>query len=238
MDPNEIITILKPRGARIEAPEGETSDVSMPRITIEKVNNGRDYLIDEQKRARFGSIAGSVVWDDVHEPDILLAKAKQWLASQKVSTNQFQISAVDLFPIGLAVDQFEVGNWHVVKNKWLGLDENIRIVGMQLKLNELEKSTLTFGNKLKTQEQYNADISSAKSAVTTMASGVEQQQANIITINKNLNTEVANLQSYVSTLHSNYQSMYDYFANANIDLGQRITALENIINGGSGNGGI
>lgn len=109
MDPNEIITILKPRGARIEAPEGETSDVSMPRITIEKVNNGRDYLIDEQKRARFGSIAGSVVWDDVHEPDILLAKAKQWLASQKVSTNQFQISAVDLFPIGLAVDQFEVG---------------------------------------------------------------------------------------------------------------------------------
>ena len=83
MDPNEIITILKPRGARIEAPEGETSDVSMPRITIEKVNNGRDYLIDEQKRARFGSIAGSVFWDDVHESDILLAKAKQWLASQK-----------------------------------------------------------------------------------------------------------------------------------------------------------
>ncbi|MFS1134938.1 phage tail spike protein, partial [Enterococcus hirae] len=238
MDPNEIITILKPRGARIEAPEGETSDVSMPRITIEKVNNGRDYLIDEQKRARFGSIAGSVVWDDVHEPDILLAKAKQWLASQKVSTNQFQISAVDLFPIGLAVDQFEVGNWHVVKNKWLGLDENIRIVGMQLKLNELEKSTLTFGNKLKTQEQYNADISSAKSAVTTMASGVEQQQANIITINKNLNTEVANLRNNFDDLNYSYEKMDEAFTSITNDFGQRITALENIINGGSGNGGI
>ncbi|EGP4986509.1 hypothetical protein FAD97_002653, partial [Enterococcus faecium] len=187
---------------------------------------------------RFGSIAGSVVWDDVHEPDILLAKAKQWLASQKVSTNQFQISAVDLFPIGLAVDQLEVGNWHVVKNKWLGLDENIRIVGMQLKLNEIEKSTLTFGNKLKTQEQYNADISSAKSAVTMMASGVEQQQTNIVAINKNLNAEIANLRNNVNNLYSNHQSMYDYFINANIDLEQRIIALERKINGGSGNGGI
>lgn len=248
MDPNEIITILKPRGARIEAPEGETSDVSMPRITIEKVNNGRDYLIDEQKRARFGSIAGSVVWDDVHEPDILLAKAKQWLASQKVSTNQFQISAVDLFPIGLAVDQFEVGNWHVVKNKWLGLDENIRIVGMQLKLNEIEKSTLTFGNKLKTQEQYNADISSAKSAVTTMASGVEQQQANIITINKNvavftedIRAEMNVLQKSFADIFNNFSAMeneFNTFTSIIHEYNQRITALENTINGGSGNGGV
>lgn len=218
----------------------------MPRITIEKVNNGRDYLIDEQKRARFGSIAGSVVWDDVHEPDILLAKAKQWLASQKVSTNQFQISAVDLFPIGLAVDQFEVGNWHVVKNKWLGLDENIRIVGMQLKLNEIEKSTLTFGNKLKTQEQYNADISSAKSAVTTMASGVEQQQTNIVAINKNvavftedIRAEMNVLQKSFADIFNNFSAMeneFNAFTSIIHEYNQRITALENTINGGSGNG--
>ncbi|EGP4986507.1 hypothetical protein FAD97_002651, partial [Enterococcus faecium] len=194
---------------------------------------------------RFGSIAGSVVWDDVHEPDILLAKAKQWLASQKVSTNQFQISAVDLFPIGLAVDQLEVGNWHVVKNKWLGLDENIRIVGMQLKLNELEKSTLTFGNKLKTQEQYNADISSAKSAVTTMASGVEQQQTNIVAINKNLNEKIATVDSGIKALGERYNELDDRLENIYLESSdiwfnhnQRITALENIINGGSGNGGI
>lgn len=128
------------------------------------------------------------------------------------------------------------------------LDENIRIVGMQLKLNELEKSTLTFGNKLKTQEQYNTDISSAKSAVTTMASGVEQQQANIVAINKNvavftedIRAEMNVLQKSFADIFNNFSTMeneFNTFTSIIHEYNQRITALENIINGGSGNGGI
>lgn len=71
-----------------------------------------------------------------------------------------------------------------------------------------------------------------------MTSGVEQQQTNIVAINKNLNAEIANLRNNFDDLNYSYEKMDEAFTSITNDFGQRIAALENIINGGSGNGGV
>src|SRR5690625_1706267 len=46
VDPSEIITRLIPLGERIESDNPDDADASQARLTIESVNNGKDYIVD------------------------------------------------------------------------------------------------------------------------------------------------------------------------------------------------
>jgi phage-related protein len=142
VDETAVITRLYPLGAKLTDSE--------KRLTIGTVNGGKDYIEDSSLIAKYGVISGPQIWDDVTLASNLLSKGKEYLKSVNRAKVQYQITALDLSRINKHIEQFELGCWYRVKNSLMGIDEDLRIVGISTDLDNPEQSELTFGDKFET----------------------------------------------------------------------------------------
>ncbi|WP_076647332.1 GH25 family lysozyme [Latilactobacillus sakei] len=202
IDPSAMYSIIKPLGARAEttmqAEEGE-SDISQPRLTIETVNAGSPFLISQKLVDQIGRVVHSEVWDDVKVAAILKSKGQAMLDSQREIKEQFQATAVDLSLLsGMTVDSFECGNYYQTINPLMGIDERLRIVGQSLDLCEPLNSTLSIGDKLLGQADYEALIKKQGEAIDEIKSRVAAQTAKIVTISNELG-EIGSIKEAQST---------------------------------------
>ena len=102
----DLVTVVIPYGAQTENEDGTAG----PRITIESVNDGFDFIQDDAAVALRGPISRPVYWDDVTEPGNLLRKAQQYLNEKKNAITTLALSAVDLADLGQNFDTFQVGD--------------------------------------------------------------------------------------------------------------------------------
>lgn len=142
VDETAVITRLYPLGAKLTDSE--------KRLTIGTVNGGKDYIEDSSLIAKYGVISGSQIWDDVTLASNLLSKGKEYLKSVNRAKVQYQITALDLSRIDKHIEQFELGCWYRVKNSLMGIDEDLRIVGISIDLDNPQASQLTFGDRFET----------------------------------------------------------------------------------------
>lgn len=142
IDETSVITRLYPLGAK------QTD--SEKRLTIGSVNGGKDYIEDSALVAKYGVISGTQTWDDVTQASILKTKASAFLKNANKAKKQYKITAVDLSTIDMNFEQFELGCWYRVVNPLMGIDEDLRIVGITINLDSPEQSELTFGDKFET----------------------------------------------------------------------------------------
>lgn len=142
IDETSVITRLYPLGAKLTDSE--------KRLTIGSVNSGKDYIEDSALVAKYGVISGTQTWDDVTQASILKAKATAFLKSANKAKKQYKITAVDLSTIDMNFEQFELGCWYRVINPLMGIDEDLRIIGITINLDSPEQSELTFGDKFET----------------------------------------------------------------------------------------
>lgn len=142
IDETSVITRLYPLGAKLTDSE--------KRLTIGSVNGGKDYIEDSALVAKYGVISGTQAWDDVTQASILKTKATAYLKSANKAKKQYKITAVDLSTIDMNFEQFELGCWYRVVNPLMGIDEDLRIIGITINLDNPEQSELTFGDKFET----------------------------------------------------------------------------------------
>lgn len=142
IDETSVITRLYPLGAK------QTD--SEKRLTIGSVNGGKDYIEDSALVAKYGVISGTQTWDDVTQASVLKTKATAYLKSANKAKKQYKITAVDLSTIDMNFEQFELGCWYRVVNLLMGIDEDLRIIGITINLDSPEQSELTFGDKFET----------------------------------------------------------------------------------------
>lgn len=142
IDETSVITQLYPLGAK------QTD--SEKRLTIGSVNSGKDYIEDSALVAKYGVISGTQTWDDVTQASILKTKATAFLKSANKAKKQYKITAVDLSTIDMNFEQFELGCWYRIVNPLMGIDEDLRIIGITINLDSPEQSELTFGDKFET----------------------------------------------------------------------------------------
>lgn len=142
VDETAVITRLYPLGAKLTDSE--------KRLTIGTVNGGKDYIEDSSLVAKYGVISGTQIWDDVTLASNLLSKGKEYLKSVNRAKVQYQITALDLSRIDKRFEQFELGCWYRVKNSIMGIDEDLRIVGISIDLDNPQASQLTFGDRFET----------------------------------------------------------------------------------------
>lgn len=142
VDETSVITRLYPLGAKLTDSE--------KRLTIGSVNGGKDYIEDSALVAKYGVISGTQTWDDVTQASILKTKATAFLKSANKAKKQYKIAAVDLSTIDMNFEQFELGCWYRVVNPLMGIDEDLRIIGITINLDNPEQSELTFGDKFET----------------------------------------------------------------------------------------
>ena len=142
VDETSVITRLYPLGAK------QTD--SEKRLTIGSVNGGKDYIEDSALVAKYGVISGTQTWDDVTQASILKTKATAYLKNANKAKKQYKITVVDLSTIDMNFEQFELGCWYRVVNPLMGIDEDLRIIGIAINLDSPEQSELTFGDKFET----------------------------------------------------------------------------------------
>lgn len=158
VDETAVITRLYPLGAKLTDSE--------KRLTIGSVNGGKDYIEDSSLIAKYGVISGPQIWDDVTLASNLLSKGKEYLKSVNRAKVQYQITALDLSRIDKHIEQFELGCWYRVKNSLMGIDEDLRIVGISIDLDNPQASQLTFGDRFETLSGFmTAKTQSLQSAI-------------------------------------------------------------------------
>lgn len=158
VDETAVITRLYPLGAKLTDSE--------KRLTIGTVNGGKDYIEDSSLVAKYGVISGPQIWDDITLASNLLSKGKEYLKSVNRAKVQYQITALDLSRIDRHIEQFELGCWYRVKNSLMGIDEDLRIVGISIDLDNPQASQLTFGDQFETLSGFmTAKTQSLQSAI-------------------------------------------------------------------------
>lgn len=210
IDPTDVVTVFKPRGARPEkegAATGDEYSAAEPRLTIESVNGGKDYLLASQELINeFGYREGSISYDNIKSAQILLTRGKQFLTNQKAVLVKYTLSAADLSLLGIDPDSYEVGNYYPVKNKYMAVNENLRVIGVTLDIIHPEVSSMTIGDKTKSLSQYQIEANAIKLNYKNM-------QENI----NNLSTSNRLLSEALEATSQNLKSVQTKLTEVNID---------------------
>ena len=146
-DPSEIVTRLIPLGCKRKTKDAEGKEVETEyRLDISSVNNGKNYIEDETAVGLYGIRVATVLFDDVTVASTLLVKGENWLEENNKIKVSYTATALDLSLIGLDVDDFNVCNYHPLKNHLLGINDTVRIIKKSIDICEEYKSTIEFGD--------------------------------------------------------------------------------------------
>lgn len=168
----DLATAIIPLGAKPE--DSET------RLTIESVNDGKDYLVDEESKALYGWICKTVVFEDVTVAENLKAKGQTYLASAVGLPTSIELTAADLSGI-TDVNPFRLGRYIVVKSKPHGLDtfdSDLEFLIEKLSIDVLNpaNNTLTVGTTYKT---FTESITSSNQTTNKVVEKVEKIEQSI-----------------------------------------------------------
>lgn len=187
---DNIVTRLIPLGAKIKTVEvqedgTEVETESEERLTIANVNNGLNYIEDTAAVARYGVIYGVKEWDNVTDALNLKSKGEAFMAENNRVEISDSVSALDLSLLGLAFDEIKVYDSYPVSNKFLGVDDVLKVVKKTTDVIEPYASTFQLGSlaKLLSDSLYNSD---------TVIKDISGKASKLETDLKNINKEVYN----------------------------------------------
>ena len=159
VDPSAFVTRLIPQGCKLKETRTTTDEEgneiteeveTEKRLDITSVNNGLEYIDVEDAIDAYGIIVDIQEWDDVTLPENLLSKGRNWLETNNKVQVKYQITALDLSLLGLDYDDFDVCNYHPIKNALLGIDDVARIINKSIDICEEVKSSIQIGDNFKT----------------------------------------------------------------------------------------
>jgi hypothetical protein len=137
IDPTAMITDLYAYGAKT----GNTEErVALPNV-----------IYDEDRRTLAGGIvAGTVIFDDITSTTALETAAQAYFDAMRPIRKQYKITAADLSLIDQNFETFKLGYQYKSMNKMIGVNEIVRLIGIQIKIEDRTKNTLTFGDRFET----------------------------------------------------------------------------------------
>lgn len=137
----DLATVIFPYGAT----DPETGEA----LTIASVNDGLDYLVDEEALALRGWISRPVYWDDVTKPENLLRKAQAWLVEHHNVITQLTLTAIDLSRAGKKIDSFQAGDTIRVRSRPHKVDDDFRLTNYTDNWLFPDQSTITMGKAIR-----------------------------------------------------------------------------------------
>lgn len=139
----EIATALIPLGAKIQSQDEDVEEE--PRVTIESVNGGLDYIFNQDAVDMYGWIYKSQTWDDVTDPANLLSKARAYL-NELINLNiSIELSAVDLSAMDKDISAFMLGDYIQVISAPHNINAKYLLTKQSIDLLHPENNTITLG---------------------------------------------------------------------------------------------
>ena len=182
----DITTGIIPLGAKVG--EGEDAE----RLTIKSVNDGKDYIYNQEAVDAYGYIFKTVTWDDVTEASNLLRKGQEYLASAINLLVSIELSAVDLSAIETNISAFHLGTYINVVTKPHDLNALFLVTKLSINLTTPTNNKLTLGTSYSSFTEKTTtsnkdvnlvvqEVSSATSQVTNIIQEVVVQTSSAIT---------------------------------------------------------
>lgn len=171
IDPINLITVLVPLGASITS--DDSAEPSKP-LDITSVNGGKYYIANEVAVSKYGQIWGTKKFDDVTDPEVLMAKGKAYLEECAVIPETIELMAVDLSLIHVDTEPMQVGYWTETESRPHGIKRRLMLSGKILSLVDPGRNSITLGQVRKTFTSENAkkelEISARINSVASSAS--------------------------------------------------------------------
>lgn len=177
---DNMVTAIIPLGAKNE----ETGE----RLTIETVNDGKDYLINEDQASLYGIIFQKVVWDDVTIADNLLSKAQSYITSIGVLNTSIEINAVDISLLDADLNSFKLGTKVRVKSEHHGVDSTFMIEKLSIDLMKPESNKLTLNSTMKS---FTEQTGSNTSTIKDLTQKVSSNEKTIISLDADISAKIA-----------------------------------------------
>ena len=150
---SDTISALIPLGKKMSEINGETSaqeNENEERLTIESVNDGLDYIVNEDAVSRLGLVFGVQTWDDVTIPSNLLKKGYEELTDRIYSNLTISLNIFDRSFIEENIDSFKLGATVVCDSPKHGLyQKQMMISNMSISLVDISQNTITIGSDTK-----------------------------------------------------------------------------------------
>lgn len=170
VDFDGLATIIVPIGADLQSQnqgqeEDQSPDVTRAQLDIRSVNDGKMYLADEELIKEFGFIRKSVIWTEIDNPSILLARGKQYLRNQKIALAKWTISAVERYLIDSRYSKFRIGNKHKIINAPLSGIETLQILEKKIDILNPQSVDLTIGSQSQSLSAYQLQTQEADNSI-------------------------------------------------------------------------
>lgn len=185
IDMTDICTAIIPLGETLEESDIEALEAH---LTIEDVNDGVDYIQNDEAVETYGFIVKTVEWSDVTTADYLLEVAEEYLTDYQFEDMVIEANAVDLHYSDDDVMQFKLGDQVRVLSTPHGLDRYFPISAMTINLSSPSSDTITLGEGSSTTLTARASSISSElqeiKETTDRSSVIEQavdQATNLIT---------------------------------------------------------
>ena len=154
--------------------EVSNKDSARPKLTIADVNGGKDYLDIPDLQKEFGIIEGTVEFDNVNDPNVLLQQAKAWIQAQRIPES-WSLTAIE---VGLPnFNHFKVGDRYMFINPYVAKDQLLRVVQKEIDLLKPHASTLTIGDKQIGLTDYQLEVNRNQQAFERVRVLVNQMAA-------------------------------------------------------------
>lgn len=143
-DSSNTYSVVIPLGAEVDNEDGTKS-----RLTIESVNDGLDYLINEAALNKYGWIVAPIedtTFNDVTLPENLKTKGQNLLDQQGVMLKStLELNAIDLNVVDGSIDSFEMHQYIRVQSTPHGISKTYLLTKKETPLTKPENMTITLG---------------------------------------------------------------------------------------------
>ena len=136
----DIATAIIPLGAKLDGSER--------RLTIESVNDGVDYLVDNDAVMELGIIFKTVIFDDVTDPSNLKTKGEAHLSDSVKQWETLDLTAADMATVNKDITSFHLATQVQVESYPHGLNQRFRVEKLSLKLFEPAANKMMLGKTI------------------------------------------------------------------------------------------
>lgn len=171
VDFDGLASQIMPIGADLEN-QGDTeeqgNDVTRAQLDIRKVNGGKLWLQDDELVKQFGVIRKPVIWTEIDNDKVLLARGKQYLRNQKIALAKWTVSVVERYLIDERYEKFKIGNRHPIINAPLSGVETLQILEKKIDILNPQSTELTIGSQSQALSAYQLQLQEADESIAKL----------------------------------------------------------------------
>lgn len=180
----DIATAIIPLGAKEEGSEN--------RLNISAVNNGVDYVYNQEAVDMYGWIFKVQIWDDVTEASNLLTKGNAFLQEQMKMLYTIELDAADLATVDKSIESFHLGTQVRVTTNPHSINQLFLVSKLSIDLLQPASNKLTLGDVFYTftEQAISGQIATENKIVNISASMQENVLNRLIETEAKLTTQI------------------------------------------------